>query len=131
MLQRTAYVDNLNVKIVSFASTLQVGDAKIVNSYSRALAVHREEEIFFGNEGNFSSYPVFSEPIPLPPILENFSTATTNLNPVITVKEIDVVGISAACVLQIGNSEHVSMEARIKHIRQLLPKTEEHAAGIE
>ena len=129
MLQRTAYVDHLTVKVVSFASTLQVGDAKIVNSHSRALAVHREAEIFYGNEGNFSSYSVFNEPIPLPPITENFSTATTNLNPVITVKDIDVIGISAACVLQIGNSEHVSMEARVKHIRQLLPKEGEQLAG--
>ncbi|MGG5253315.1 spore germination protein GerPE [Neobacillus sp. SM06] len=129
MLQRTAYVDHLNVKVVSFASMLQVGDAKIVNSFSRALAVHREVEIFFGNEGNFSSYSVFNEPIPLPPVTEDFSSATTHFNPVIKVKQMDVIGISAASVLQIGNSEHVSMEARVKHIRQLLPRVEEQTAG--
>ncbi|XJZ28137.1 spore germination protein GerPE [Bacillota bacterium Lsc_1132] len=125
MLQRTAYVDHLNIDIVVFASTIQVGDAKIVNSHSRALAVHREAEIFFSDEGNFSSYPVFSEPIPLPPITEDFSYTTTNLNPVLKVSKLAVIGISSASILHIGNSENVSLEARVKHIRQLLPRDSE------
>ena len=64
MIQRTSCVDTLNLDIVAFASIIQLGDSCIVNGFSRALAVQREAEIFYGNEGNYSAYPVFSEPIP-------------------------------------------------------------------
>lgn len=125
MLQRTSSVDHLNVDIVSFASTVQLGDAKIVNSHSRALAVQREAEIYIGGEGNFSRYPVFLEPLPFLPITENLSFAATHINPIIKVRKIAIIGISNASILQAGNSEIVSLETRVKHIRQLLPRPAE------
>jgi spore germination protein PE len=121
MLQRTSSVDELNVKIAAFASTIQLGDSCIINGYSRALAVQREVETFYGNEGNFSSYHVFSEPIPLPVINENLPYMSHNLNPIIKVKKIGIIGISSASILHVGNSKDISMEVRVKHIRQLLP----------
>jgi spore germination protein PE len=121
MLQRTSSVDILNVKIAAFASTIQLGDSCVINGFSRALAVQREAEIFYGNEGNYSSYSVFSDPISLPTINEDLTTMSHHLNPIIKVKRIGIIGISSASILHVGNSKDISMEVRVKHIRQLLP----------
>jgi spore germination protein PE len=125
MLQRSSYVDHIDVKIISFASLLQIGDSCIINGFSRALAVQREIEIFYGNEGNYAAYSSFSEPIPLPLIKENISYRSHHLNPMIRVNKLNVIGVSSSSVLHVGNSQHVSMETRVKHIRQLLPRDEE------
>jgi spore germination protein PE len=130
MLQRTSCVDNINIKIVSFASTVQLGDSCIINGLSTALAVQREIEVFYGNEGNLSSYRVFSEPIPFLPITESFTYSRQNTNPLIKVNKIDIIGISSSSLLHVGNSRNVSLEARIKHIRQLLP-TPRHNEEVE
>ncbi|MED3562123.1 spore germination protein GerPE [Bacillus xiapuensis] len=121
MLQRTSNIDKLNVMVLSYSSIIQLGDSCIINALSRALAVQREAEIFFGNEGNFPAYTVFYKPIPLPPINETVSFLPHNPNPMIKVKHIDIIGISASSILHVGNSRNVSMEARVKHIRQELP----------
>ncbi len=121
MLQRTSSVDNVAVKVASFASIIQLGDSCIINGLSRAIAVQREAEIVYGNEGSFTAYPVFSEPIPFQPIYEPFTIRTYNPIPLIKVQNIDIIGISSSSILHVGNSKHISMEARVKHIRQLLP----------
>jgi spore germination protein PE len=122
MLQRTSVIQLINVDIASFASTIQLGDSCVIDGFSRALAVQREAEIFYANEGNYSSYSVFSEPIPLPPVDENLTYFAHQLNPVIKVNNIGIIGISSSSVLHVGNSRNVSMEVRVKHIRQLLSK---------
>jgi spore germination protein PE len=129
MLQRTSCVEAINIKIASFSSIVQVGDSCLINGLSRALAVQRETELFYGNEGNLSPYRVFTEPIPFLPINEPFSYIRHNPNPLIKVSKIDIIGISSASLLHVGNSRHVSMEARILHIRQLLPKEEKAEQG--
>lgn len=130
MLQRTSHVENIRLKIASFSSVVQLGDSCVINSFSRALAVQRQSEIFFGNEGNFGIHRVFSELIPLPIIRENLTVRQHHLNPVIKVKNINIIGVSSASLLHVGNTQHVSTEVRIKHIRQLLPKQEEPDSGL-
>ncbi|MFE8700307.1 spore germination protein GerPE [Cytobacillus sp. FJAT-54145] len=120
MLQRTSSVNHLHVTTLAFSSIVQLGDSSIINGYSRALAVQREKELFFGNEGNLSKYPVFNREIPLLPIDEPISIATTNKNPIIKVNNINVIGVSSSSIIHVGNSKNVYMETRIKHIRQLL-----------
>jgi spore germination protein PE len=89
------------------------------------MAVQREEELFFGNEGNFSSYPVYSEPIPFIPITENITLHTHNqLSSCIKVNDINILGVSSASLLHVGNSQAIQMEARIKHIRHLKNRNE-------
>jgi len=129
MFQRTSWVDRVNVNIVSFSSVVQLGDSCIINGFSRALAVQREADIFFGNEGNYANYPVFYKTIPLPVINESFTFLRHNLNPLIKVKNIDIIGISSASMLHVGNSNHVSEEVRVKHIRQLLSRGDEQGQG--
>jgi spore germination protein PE len=121
MLQRTSCVDNIKVEIISFSSILQLGDSCIINGLSRAIAVQREAEIAYGNEGDFSSYRVFSEPIPFQPLDEPISFVLNNPIPLIKVNKIGIIGMSSSSILHVGNSKTVSMEVRVKHIRQLLP----------
>jgi spore germination protein PE len=125
MLQRTSVVNAIKVNSASFASTIQLGDSRIINGFSRALAVQREADVFFGKEGNFLKYPIFSEPIPLLPITEELSLSTHNTLPIIKVNTISIIAMSSSAILHVGNSENVSMEARVKHIRQLFHKNNE------
>lgn len=125
MLQRTSVVDTLKINSASFASTIQLGDSTIINGMSRALAVQREADIFFGNEGNFSNYRVFSEPIPFQPITDKITISLQNTKPLIKVNNISILAMSSASILHVGNSTQVSLEARVKHIRQLFNKADE------
>jgi spore germination protein PE len=125
MLERSSVVNNIKVNSASFASTIQLGDSRIINGMSRALAVQREAEVFYGKEGNFLNYPVFSEPIPLLPITEKVRIFTHNTLPLIRVNNISILAMSSAAILHVGNSENVSMEVRVKHIRQLFQKEDE------
>lgn len=125
MLLRTSYVNHIYVTTASFSSILQLGDSRIINGLTRALAVQREVEIDYGNEGNFSVYPAFTEPIPVTPITEEMTYLTHNLNPVIKISKINVLAFSASSILHVGNSQNIYLEARVKHIRQLEPHEEE------
>jgi spore germination protein PE len=120
MLSRISQVQKINITSLSNSSIFQIGDSQCVNAISRALAVQREAEIFFGHEGDFSQYPIFSESIPLPPIKEDFSFQKTDIVPRIKVSHIRITGLSSASIAHIGNSDCVYMESRVKHIRQLL-----------
>ena len=81
MLTRISKVGNIKVKSVIFASTLQIGDSNEINGLARVLAVQRQREVFFSNEGDFSLFKIFSYPLPLPPINEPLTIHTTSLNP--------------------------------------------------
>lgn len=122
MLSRTSIVDQLKADTIAFSSVIQIGDSTYIHGFSRALAVHREADTFLGNEGNFLSFKAFTQGIPMVPIDDTISMKTLNFNPAIKVNTIDINGISSSSVVHIGSSKHVSMEARVKHIRQLLQK---------
>ncbi|USK56606.1 spore germination protein GerPE [Cytobacillus solani] len=120
MLQRTSVVNYLKVETLSFSSILEIGDSTYTQGFSRAIAIQREAEAFFGYEADFKSYSTFTDPIPIPPITETISINTLQLNPIIKVQKIDVIGVSSSSILQIGNAKHISMESRVDHIRHLL-----------
>ncbi|MBS4188827.1 spore germination protein GerPE [Bacillus sp. FJAT-49705] len=122
MFRRTSIVDEVKIGTMFYSSIFEIGDSSIIQGFSRALAVQREQETFYGNEGNFNIYPVFTQPIPLQPVEISIPMYTENLNPIIKVNHININGVSVASVVHIGSSNHVSMETRIKHIRQLFPK---------
>ncbi|MEH6986748.1 spore germination protein GerPE [Cytobacillus firmus] len=122
MLQRTSSVNRINIDTISFSSVFEIGDSCFIKGFSRAIAAQREVEYFNAKEGNFSVYPVFREPIPIIPIEEDISIQTAQLNPIIKVHNIDIIGVSSSSVIHIGNSGDISMEARVKHIRQVYPK---------
>ncbi|MEH7416422.1 spore germination protein GerPE [Neobacillus drentensis] len=125
MLARTSSIDHLFVNQVAFSSIIQLGDSCFLNGFSRALAVQREVEFFHGNEGNFPAYKIFRMPLPLPSINEAISISRYNPTPIIKANNIHVTAVSNSSILHVGNTKHVSMEVRIKHIRQLLPRGNE------
>jgi spore germination protein PE len=120
MLSRFSQVQKINLTSLANSSIMQIGDSRCVNAISRALAIQREAEIFFGNEGDFSNYPIFKESIPLPPVDEEVSFQKVDLVPCIKVSHININGLASASIVHIGNSENVYMESRVKHIRHLL-----------
>lgn len=122
MLKRTSKVDSLKIDSVGNSSVTHIGDSSTINGFSRAMAIQREKELFFSNEGNFDDFRIFTSSLPIPPLDEPICVQSTSINSFIKVGSIDIIGISAAALLHIGNSEHIQMESRILHIRQLEPK---------
>lgn len=120
MLKRTSAVDALTVDSLQYSSVIELGDSTYIQGGNRALAVQREREIFFGSEGDFSKYAVFSEPIPLPIITERVIMETYHWPGAnIKVGNIRILGVSSSSIVHVGNSNSVQMESRVKHIRHL------------
>ena len=86
---RTSSVDSININSVTLSSIVELGDSSMIQGFSRALAIQREQELSFGNEGDFSAYSIFSEKLPLLPITEALSLQIDNqASPIIKVKNI-------------------------------------------
>jgi len=119
MLRRVSNVVSIDVTSLSFSSILEIGDSKQITPYSQALAVKREYSVFFSNEGNFEEYSVFTRPIANIPITETINMAVHNHNPRIDVESVKIIGIASSSVVQIGTTDIIRAESRIKHIRHL------------
>ncbi|CAG9623460.1 spore germination protein GerPE [Sutcliffiella rhizosphaerae] len=117
---RISKVEEINIHSLTFSSYFHIGDSYHINAKSRALAVKREFPRFYGKEGHFSEFPIFSMKLPTPVITENVAMEKRDLNPFINVKTISVKGVSSSSVLQVGSSQTICAESRIKHMRQLL-----------
>ncbi|MFC0470358.1 spore germination protein GerPE [Halalkalibacter kiskunsagensis] len=119
MFKRTSSVKTISVTDVSLGSIFEIGDSCHIKPRSKALAVQREYELFFGDEGNFEAFPIFTKPLPKSIIDENVNFTKHNDSPFIYVNHIDVTSCSASGVLHIGSTKTIDAEARVKHIRQL------------
>lgn len=131
MMFRTSIVNQVRVRSVLLSSIVNVGDVRDIRPDTRVLAVQREKPIFFGNEGNVTNFNVFEQPFvknqnPTP---KEVSIQRRNENRFIHVHLIDILGISASSILQIGNAENVDCTSRIKHIRQFLIRQGEDASS--
>jgi spore germination protein PE len=124
MSHRYSIVNDMKVRTLSFSSVLEIGDSNWIRSETKAFAVQRERELFFSSEGDFSQYPIYNEPIPLPALPETVRMSTIDEMP-IKVNKINITGISFSSVVQIGQTCNVYMESRVKNIRQLTPREEE------
>ncbi|MDF0726960.1 spore germination protein GerPE [Cytobacillus sp. S13-E01] len=120
MLKRLSVVNNLYVNSLGIGSVLQLGDSTNIRPQARALAVQREYQLFFEEEGNFYSYPIFTEPIPQPLFYEKVYMAEFNEKPIIKVNNVSVTAVSSSAVVQVGSTGDITSESRVKHIRQLL-----------
>lgn len=119
-MARISSVTNIDINSVGLASTLLIGDIVEITPRARDLAVQRQVAIFNGDEGDFGSYAMFSRPIPQPVIYEQVGMSVTNTNPYIKVRNVTVMSISAAAVMQVGSNCKVDSEARVINIRQLV-----------
>ncbi|WP_335870070.1 spore germination protein GerPE [Bacillus sp. 2205SS5-2] len=119
-MSRYSFVQGVNLTSLIFSSVLQIGDTRYLDGKSKVLAVQREQEIFFGNEGDdLYQYPVFYEQIPFLTLPPPTNISILNQKPVINVGIIDIIGVSTTGIVHIGNLGDVRLESRIKHIRQL------------
>ncbi|MBW8350386.1 spore germination protein GerPE [Bacillus sp. IITD106] len=119
MWGRNSVVQHILVYSILSNGVLEIGDTVQLRPYTQALAVQRQQEIYFGKEANY--YPrIFSEPIPMPtfPISPPY-IRKYHEKPNICVGRIWIKGVSTSGVVHIGNTENVHAEARIDHIRQL------------
>jgi len=119
LFKRTSIVKDIHVRSVSASSIFLIGDSSHITPRSRALAIQRQAELFYGQEGDFNQFPVFYKPIPKPYTDEHVTFSRYNISPFIKVNHIDVLGVSASSVMQIGSTKTYNGEARVKHIRQL------------
>jgi spore germination protein PE len=119
MLRRISSVDRLRILSVQFSSVVEVGDSNQIKPTSKALAVQREFPIFFGNEGAFKQYPIFEIELPSISSEQTVPMKIKNENPIIQVGTVRIVGVSNSSVFQIGSTNTINAEARVKHFRQI------------
>lgn len=120
---RVSLVGGITVHDVTLGSTLLVGDIVHVANRSRALAVQRQEAVYRGDEGSFEKFGVFSRPIPKPIVDEPETITFRNENPFIRVNFVNIISISSSTLAQVGSNRTIDLESRVKHIRQLLPRS--------
>lgn len=116
---RTSSVNELNINSLATCSTLEIGDSRYIQGLTRAVALQREQQLFYSNEIDFSKYDIFQDPIPFEPFAEQLNYERIALQPIIKVNRIKITGASTSSVVQIGNCQNIYLESRIKHIRQL------------
>jgi len=119
MINRQSNVESAYVNSVGISSVVQVGDSLLIKPKVNALAVQREEERFYGFEGDLSMYQAFQEEIPSPIIYETVTTNFFHENPRINVHSVNITALSSSAVFHIGSTKDIIAEARVKHIRQL------------
>jgi spore germination protein PE len=121
MFSRISNVSTIDVKTISFSSSLQIGDCGFINGHSKVLAMHRRTNIDTIDDIDFTDYPIFDTPAVFLSIQEPMHLQTTNLQPYISVGTVKVIGISSASLNAIGNIDHIQMQSQIKNIRKLSP----------
>ena len=120
MWERTSLVDNIHVSILSRGSTFDIGEIQYSYSVDNVLAYQREQELFYGQEGNFGDYKVFYTVPDFEPIDEMVHINFENVNPYLVVDCIRTQAISASSLLQVGNGRFIRSETRVMNVRQLL-----------
>ncbi|MDQ0232246.1 spore germination protein GerPE [Metabacillus malikii] len=120
MISRFSKVKSVYVNSIGLSSVFSIGDSMNITPNVKVLAEQREEEKYFGNEGNLHQYPVFDEDIPYPIFYERITTSFFHENASINVNTVSVTALSSAAVFQIGSSKDIKCESRILHIRHPL-----------
>lgn len=119
MFRRISVIDDVNIKAIVFSSSLIIGDTGILKPRAKVMAVQRVYPFFYGDEGNFDEYPLYSKPIPHLPKEKDVQMTVRNETPIIKVNHIKVLGVSSSSIVQIGTNSRIDSEARVKHFRQL------------
>src|SRR5690606_369836 len=119
-MKRISVVDFIKVNSLSFSSILEIGDSMKIKPISSAPAVQREVPLLFTNEGDFAQFRIFSRDHTKVEVTESIHMRIFNQNPIIKVNSIRIDGVSSAGVMQIGSTETIHTESKVKHIRKLL-----------
>lgn len=119
MWQRSSCVENISIKLLTFAGVVQLGEVTYIDDYNITLAVQREHELFFGNEAPIELFKNFYKEPEFEPIYENIRMTFQHKNPCIHVNNICLLAVSNSGFLHIGNGDWVNLNSRTVHIRQL------------
>ena len=122
MWDKTSIVNNIHVSILSRGSVFDIGEIQYYYSVDNILAYQREQELFFGQEGNFGDYKVFYSIPDFEAIDEEIHINIENINPYLTVDCIRSQAFAGSCLFQIGNSRFIHSETRVMNIRQLFKR---------
>lgn len=122
MWDRTAVVDNIHISFLSRGATFEIGELQYFYAVDNVLAYQREQELFYGQEGNFGDYKVFYTEPDFDAIDEFVHIKYEHQNPYLFVDCIRSQAISASSLLQIGNGRFIHSETRVMNIRQLLDR---------
>lgn len=120
LCNRTINVQDINLDAISSASIFRVGDSDVIRPRNRVFALQREIAFFLPDEGGFSNYPMFTQPIPQPSLYNPVQLCIHNENQGIEVGWINITAVAAASIAQMGNSRVIDSESRVINIRQLL-----------
>ncbi|KKI93562.1 hypothetical protein WQ54_02835 [Bacillus sp. SA1-12] len=118
MISRFSSVNSAYVNTVGISSVFNIGDSMQITPSIKVLAIQREHEVYYDEEGNFSEFPIFEEEIPQPVFYEQLTTNFFHKNPKINVNSITVTSISSSAIFQIGSTKDIVCDTRTKHIRQ-------------
>ncbi|MGM9932409.1 MULTISPECIES: spore germination protein GerPE [Bacillaceae] len=129
MWERTSIVNNIHVSILSRGAIFEVGEIQYFRTSDNVLAYQREQELFFGQEGNFGDYKVFYAEPDFEPVYEPIQMSFLNPNPYIYVGGIQSQAVSSSSILQIGNGRYMRHETRVMNIRQLLSNRQTKEGG--
>ena len=122
MWDRTSVVDNIHISFLSRGATFDIGELQYFYAVDNILAYQREQEFFYGQEGNFGDYKVFYTEPDFEAIDERIHINFEHTNPYLFVDCIRSQAISASSLLQIGNGRFIHSETRVMNIRQLLER---------
>ena len=117
---RSTAVHSLRVISVQISSSILIGDCVAVSPRSYALAVKRTVPAYWVGEEHPGSLRTFSRPVPEVPSITQTTVKIDNPNPVINVGAVEVMTISAASVMQIGNSAIIDTDTRTRNVRHLI-----------
>lgn len=117
---RVSCVPLISIIDVGNTGVFEIGDSQRIAPTSNIIAVQREKAIFWENEFDFHDYSMFQEQIPQPFVYENIEMTTVHECPCIHVENIEISFVAASSTVQIGSSQTITAESRVKHIRHLL-----------
>ncbi|MBM7645247.1 spore germination protein PE [Scopulibacillus daqui] len=119
MPARTSAVNTLKANSISMGSILEIGDSKRVTPVGKVFALQREYPIFPKDDPILNQEPdIFKVPLLEAHIYEPIHTNIVNEDPLIKVNHMKITGVSTASVIEIGSTDYVYSEARVKNIRQ-------------
>jgi spore germination protein PE len=119
-MYRTSIVNEVKVNSVTSASVFRSGDTEKIESYAAVLAVQRESTMFGTFNLNFQDYDLFEQKV-LVPICPSVNVKKTfNAVPFIQVGKVDIIGVSSSSVVHIGSVNKITLQSRVKHIRNYM-----------
>lgn len=113
-------MEGMFVNNVVSSSIFQVGDVHRINAKSQAFAMQRQLPIFSHDEACMNEAPIFfneEEPFSLS---HSVCVSTHHACPTIDVKNIHIISAAAASVVQLGNSEIIQSESKVRHVRHII-----------